>query len=283
MIKYSDFDLTDYNSYRIGSRVKDALFPENIDEVEDAFRRYKDLVVLGGGNNIIISKSYYDSTFIFIRDNLSAHHAEGNIIRSEAGLDMAELSQFACENELSGLEIYYDIPGSVGGAVFMNAGNAELTISQLVDTVWAYNKVTKEIEVFNNEACLFGYRSSVFMSRNELVILKVNFQLKIDNSDAIRQKMLVNKTVRDSKQPKDYPNAGSVFKRPKGYFVGTMIEELGLKGYSIGGAQVSEKHAGFIVNKGLAKGEDVLMLIKYIQDKVYNAYSVKLELEQVII
>ena len=283
MIKYSDFDLTEYNSYRIGSRVKEALFPECIDDVQQAFKRYEDLVVLGGGNNIIISKSYYDGAFLFVRDNLSSHQVNGYSIESEAGLDMAVLSQFACENELSGLEIFYDIPGSVGGAVFMNAGNAELSMSELVDTVWAINKSTKVIEVFNNEACLFGYRSSVFMRRPELVILKVKLQLSKGDSNAIEQKMQLNKTVRAGKQPKDFPNAGSVFKRPKGYFVGTMIEELGLKGYSIGGAQVSEKHAGFIVNKGDAKGEDILQLIKYIQEKVYNAYSVKLELEQVII
>ena len=283
MKRIENFDITSYNSYRVKSVVKEAFFPESVEDVAALGTSLNQMIILGGGNNIIISQPYYDDTFIILRENLSKHTVVDKTIEAESGIDMALLSEFALEHSLSGIEVFWDIPSTLGGAVFMNAGNAETCIGDLVHTVWALNKNTGEIEAFNQLECNFSYRKSVFQLRKELVVLKAKLQLKQGKPDDIKAKMEQNKAVRHSKQPVEFPNCGSVFKRPEGYFVGTMIEQLGLKGYSIGGAQVSEKHAGFIVNKGDATGDDILNLVKYIQEKVFEAFSVNLELEQVII
>ncbi len=279
---YNEFDLTEFNSYRIKASCKAAYFPENESDVIEFYKINKPYILLGSGHNIILSKTYYDCNFLIFNGNFQTIHinkSKGEII-AESGISMLDLSKSALENNLSGLEIFYDIPSSLGGAVVMNAGASGEEIKDVISKVRFLDlKDMKVKEILNKEAD-FTYRNSFFQREKNKVILKVWLQLNHSSFDVIKNKMESIKEQRWAKQPKEYPNAGSVFKRPEGKFVGPMIESLGLKGYTIGGAQISEKHAGFIINKGNATGRDILELIDFIKRKVQEEFGVELEVEQ---
>jgi len=232
---------------------------------------------------MILSKSYYDQEFVIIADNFSKMVVDKNIIVAEAGADMYELSILAMENSLSGLEYFYDIPGSLGGAMVMNAGSNGVEIKDTLISAKYLDTISGGIEEISADRLCFDYRSSFFQNNSHLLVLEGKMLLQPHEREEIKSRMDFIQKTRWSKQPIDYPNAGSVFKRPEGMFVGPMIEELGLKGFCIGGAQVSEKHAGFIINKGGATGEDILSLISHIQDKVEEKFNVRLEVEQRVI
>lgn len=284
MISHSNFNLKEFNSYSVSSVVKTALFPESINEIVDVCKNHPNAIIIGSGNNIIFSKPHYDATFIFIRENLSKIElVENNSIIAYSGCSMQRLSEFACENSITGFESFFDIPGSIGGGIYMNAGNDKNAISDNLIRIWAYNIESNTIDVIEKNDCEFSYRNSLFKQNNKLVILKSLFSSQPSDQGKINDLMLSMKSLRFSKQPREYPNAGSVFKRPEGYFTGTLIESLNLKGYSIGDAQISEKHAGFIINRGKATGEDIIALISHIQSSVYNRFGVRLQLEQIII
>jgi UDP-N-acetylmuramate dehydrogenase len=278
-----NFQLEDYNSYRIRSIASLALFPESMDDLRDCFVKYPDAIIWGGGNNIILSKSHYNNPIIFIRDNLKKINKLGNQIEVEAGLQMFELSNILLKSELAGFESFCDIPGCIGGGIIMNAGTGDDQISNHLICVTAYDKETNKFLKFSKSECEFGYRDSIFKKNNALIVISAIFQFESGDYNSIKYKMDTIRETRHSKQPTEFPNAGSVFKRPEGFYVGTMIESLGLKGYSIGDAQVSKKHAGFIINKGNATGDDILKLISHIQLLVYNHYNIQLQLEQIII
>ncbi|MFK8164584.1 MAG: UDP-N-acetylmuramate dehydrogenase [Lewinella sp.] len=292
MIVKNDFSLRAYNSYRVDAIGGAVYFPEtDMDFVrlfgpEFAGRRK---LLLGGGYNVILTKEYYpDEIFIIIDEHFARTQVreevdksrEEKLIYAQAGQNLKALSELAYVQELTGLEYFLDIPGSLGGAIYMNAGSKGEDICSLLDWVRYLDTATGEIHRRTLEPGEFGYRMSIFQSRKNLVVLDCELRLPIGDTVAIREKMDKNKALRWSMQPRDYPNAGSVFKRPPGHYVGQLIEELGLKGYQIGGAAVSEKHAGFIVNKGGATGLDVQLLIKDIQARVLDAYNVELEVEQ---
>lgn len=282
----SDFDLTLYNAYRLGARCANAFFPETEEDFLKIYREFPDKskIILGNGNNIILSKELYDEYFILLNgcfDNVYINN--NNVLIAEAGATMQKLSEIALQHSLSGMEIFYDIPSSVGGAVVMNAGANGEEISSLVLKVRYLDLLSGEIKEKNKEKVGFEYRNSFFQKNPDNVVLKAWLQLHRGSEYAIRAKMLKTRNDRWVKQPRDYPNCGSVFKRPKGRFVGPMIDELGLKGFSIGGAQISEKHSGFIINKGNAKGADILKIISVVQGKVKEKFGVDLELEQRLI
>ncbi|WP_424494499.1 UDP-N-acetylmuramate dehydrogenase [Salinimicrobium sp. GXAS 041] len=282
----NDQDLKLYNSYRVASRCRRAFFPETEEDFVTIYRDYSDRkkVILGGGFNVILSKPFYEEDFILLGPAFSkSNFIDEKIIEAEAGLDMKSLSELAQANSLMGLEMFYDIPSSLGGAVVMNAGASGIEIKDVLVKVRYLDLEDLQIKEILNAQIGFEYRNSFFQQNLDKIILKAWLHLKKGDPTQIQQDMERIKESRWAKQPKDFPNAGSVFKRPKGYYVGTMIEELGLKGLSVGGAQVSEKHAGFIVNKGNASGEDILELISVIQEKVWENYQVKLEVEQRII
>jgi len=199
-------------------------------------------------------------------------------IQVGAGLSFKKLCLVALENELSGFENAFGLPGSVGGAVYMNAGCYGWETAENIVEVVAFDG--KDIIKLGKNEIGFGYRTSIFKSEKNLIILQATFKLKKGNKNEIYNLMLETMKKRYEKQPLEFPSAGSVFKRPRpDFYVGTAIESLGLKGFSIGGAQISEKHAGFIINKGGAKAEDVLKLIEYVKDKVREKYNVELETE----
>lgn len=284
MIIETDLDLTPYNSYRINSVASIAYFPESKQELLNLIQSQSNYIVIGGGCNIVLSKERYDDTiFIILRENYSGIETIDNKIRCLAGTDLMSLSLYALEKGFTGLEIYYDIPGSVGGAVVMNAGAKGEDIAHLIEEVEVYDTELGKIINLNKEELGYDYRNSLFLNNSKLIVLSATFGLQSSDRQKIREKMESNKLERWKKQPREYPSAGSVFKRPIGIYVGPMIEKLGLKGYRIGGAEVSTKHAGFIVNKGNATGTDIVMLIGYIKERVMAEFNIMLETEQRII
>ncbi|WP_299119787.1 UDP-N-acetylmuramate dehydrogenase [uncultured Winogradskyella sp.] len=282
---YNDFDLTNYNSYRLKSKCKTAYFPENEDDVIDLFSSKKNFILLGSGHNVILSKNYYDCNFLIFNGNFNSVkvNKEANVIIAEAGATILKVSEIAEQNALTGVEFYYDIPSSVGGAVVMNAGTKEGETKNILKKVRYLDLTDMSVKEKVNEELDLEYRNSMFQKQKDKIILKAWFQLTSGDSLKIRKIMNESKDRRWSKQPREYPNSGSVFKRPPGKFVGPMLDELGLKGFTVGGAQVSKKHSGFIVNVNNATGEDILNVIKHVQNKVNENFNINLEVEQRII
>ena len=283
-----NFDLSDFNSYKIKSICRRAFFPDSEEDIAEIFKANKNkkqrLILLGNGNNVILSKKYYEEDFIIFSGNFQEFWFKNSCeIIVQSGMTLLDLSILAYENGLSGLEMFYDIPSSLGGAVVMNAGAGGEEIKDLINNVRYYDPIKETFFDISTNDIGFQYRNSFFQKNPNLIITHVHLALKRGEKKHILQKMEHIKELRWNKQPKNYPNAGSVFKRPPKKFVGPMIEELGLKGYKIGGAMVSEKHAGFIVNYNEATGEDIISLIGIIQEKVYEKFDVRLEVEQRII
>lgn len=280
-----NLDLTSYNSYRIKSIAAKAYFPQSYSDIEQLLSQYpiSDLVILGRGNNIILSNEVYkDKIFVFLHLLQDFELKNKTIIECGAGCSLKHISILAYGAQLTGMELFYDIPGSVGGALYMNAGANNEDILSLIKEILFYDFEANSIIQYKQKDLDKGYRQSCFQKKKG-IILNALIELQKGDPEQILNKMQEIKQTRWQKQPRNYPNAGSVFKRPEGKYVGTMIEELGLKGFSVGGVKVSEKHAGFIVNFNNASGKDILKLIDIIKEKVYNKYSVELELEQKII
>ncbi|MCT4630853.1 UDP-N-acetylmuramate dehydrogenase [Winogradskyella sp.] len=285
MKRFRDFDLTDYNSYKVKSYCRTAFFPECELDIVDLYKSNKDYIVLGSGNNVILSKSYYDSDFIIFNGNFNEVkvNKESNEIIAEAGAEIYDVSKLAKESELTGAEFYYDIPSSVGGAVVMNAGTKEGETKNILAKVRYLDLEDMLVKEKSKKEIEFEYRNSFFQKQVDKIILKAWFNLKKGNYNEISNLMSESKKRRWEKQPRNYPNAGSVFKRPPNRYVGPMIDELGLKGYRVGGAEVSKKHSGFIINRGDATGNDILNLINEVKHRVFEKYNVNLEIEQRII
>lgn len=285
MRTYQEFDLTAYNSYRLKAKCRRAFFPESDDDIRQLFADQSEKkVILGGGYNVILSKSYYDTDFVLFSGNYDKITLVGDDrILCEAGTDMKVLSEFALANGLSGLEIYYDIPSSLGGAIVMNAGAGGEDIKQLLLEVTYYDSATDSFKKLGVEEMALEYRNSFFQKSPGFIICRALLQLAKADPTQIKDKMERTKETRWAKQPREFPNAGSVFKRPPGRFVGPMIDQLGLKGFSIGGAKVSEKHSGFIVNFNDATGADILSIIDHVKSAVKKEFDVDLEVEQRII
>jgi UDP-N-acetylmuramate dehydrogenase len=281
----NNFDLTNYNSYKVKSKCKTAYFPESEDDVVKLYKLNKDFILLGSGHNIVFSKDYYSEDFVIFNGNFNTVEVDksSGIISAESGATILDVSMAAEENGLTGVEFFYDIPSSVGGAVVMNAGTKEGETKNILQRVRYLDLNDMIVKERVEDELEFEYRNSLFQKEKDKIILKAWFKLKIGNTSLIRKTMIESKDRRWARQPREFPNSGSVFKRPPGKFVGPMIDELGLKGYTIGGAQVSKKHSGFIVNLGNATGKDILELIQYVQEKVLQKFKVNLEVEQRII
>ncbi len=280
-----NFDLTEYNAYKIKAICKKAFFPEKEEDLVKIYNETSNInkIIIGNGNNILMSKKYYESYFIIFNGNFEKYKIKGNLIEAEAGSTLQILSDKALENNLKGLEMFYDIPSSVGGAIVMNAGADGEEIKDLLVKARYLDLSDMTIKEISKEEIGFEYRNSFFQKHTNNIVLKGWFLLEEGNREEIKNKMETIKQNRWKKQPREYPNCGSVFKRPPGRFVGPMLDELGLKGFAIGGAMISEKHSGFIVNKGNATGEDILNLISEVQKRVKAKFNVDLEVEQRII
>ncbi len=272
-------------SFKVGGPVRVLVKPKNVDQLTGlyAFLNENDIdnVLLGRGSNVVVSDNGFDGVVVSLGEfsKIGLDVTDENCIVAGAGASMASLANFAHQNGLAGLEFAHGIPGSVGGGVYMNAGAYGGEISQVLESCLAFDMDRGILCVVDGADCDFSYRHSAFMDYKNLIVLFATFELKKGNSDEIKAKMDEYKAKRVASQPLEYPSAGSTFKRPEGYFAGKLIENCGLKGYAIGGAQVSEKHAGFVINKGGATATDIENLVAYIQKTVKEKFDVSLECE----
>ena len=236
--------------------------------------------LIGNGSNILVRDGGFRGVVLSLK-NVKNIYVDGEKIEAECGVMLKEVSDKAIENSLTGFEFACGIPGTIGGAVFMNAGAYDGEISKVIESAEVIDENCNIIRL-SREELDFGYRSSLVMKKGYTVLSAV-FKLEKGQVKTIKELIedLTNK--RESKQPLEYPSAGSTFKRPTGYFAGKLIQDAGLKGYSIGGAAVSEKHSGFVINKGNATAKDITDLIKHIQDEVKKQFGVDLHPEVRII
>lgn len=236
------------------------------------------MFVLGRGSNILVSDSGFNGVILKLEgDFTKVSLLDDDFICCGSGVTLAKLCNEALKYSLSGLEFAWGIPGSAGGAIYMNAGAYSGEMKDVVTSCTHIDKQGK-FRTYKKEKLNFSYRNSIY-SKSDYIITDITIKLKKDDYESIRKRMDDFMDRRKSKQPIDIPNAGSIFKRPEGNFAGTLIEKCGLKGKTIGGAQVSTKHAGFIVNNGNAKCEDVLNLIEFIKEKVMKETGILLECE----
>lgn len=285
MHHYKNFDLSDYNSYRLKAICRNAFFPGSEKDILTIFVTRSDIpkIILGGGYNVILSKPNYDHDFIIFHGCLDEIKVQGTIMEAGCGASLLSLSELAYARSLTGFEMFYDIPGSLGGALVMNAGANGEEMKDIVRKIRFFDTKEKSFSEISNQEARFGYRSSYFQGKPQLVITRAWFDLQEGKKEEINNKMQNIKRARWASQPREYPNAGSVFRRPEGRYVGPMLDALGLKGFQIGGAMVSPKHSGFIVNTGNATADDILHLVCEIQKRVFNEFGVSLELEQKVI
>ena len=277
-----DVPMSKYTTFRIGGNAAVMLTPTTDEQLASIIKKCKEEnikpFIIGNGSNMLISDNGLDTVVInMCRPDPKIELVNGDTVVCDAGATMSKVCNFALENGLTGLEFAFGIPGSAGGAAYMNAGAYGGEMKDVLVEC-------RHIDLDGNPGSLKGdelglaYRTSAY-EHNGFIITTLVMKLSKGNKDEIRAKMQELLQRRKDKQPLEYPSAGSTFKRPEGYFAGALIEECGLKGYSVGGAQVSEKHAGFVINKGSATAKDVLDLIKYIQDKVFREKGVMLEPE----
>ena len=284
-VKYNE-KMSKYTTMRVGGPCDCIVFPDEISKIKEVIDFCKNenitFFVIGNGSNLLVKDEGIHGVVIKLGHRFGKIELDGEYILAYAGATMPTLSQLAKKNSLKGLEFACGIPGTIGGGVKMNAGAYGSQISDILYEV-TYMDEKEEIKTIKNKDCSFGYRKSIFTINPNYVILSAKFKLERGNIDEIENKMKENSLARKAKQPLEYPNFGSVFKWPEGYFVGKLVDDAGLRGYKIGGAQVSTKHTGFIVNVDNATCKDVLNLIGYVQTTVYNKFNVKLTPEVIII
>ncbi len=276
----TDEPLCRRTSFKVGGYADFMVFPKDETEISLIVEFCKEnnvsLTVLGKGSNVLVSDKGIRGIVLSTEKICNIECCSDGTVCCGAGVSLTALCQSALENGLSGLEFAYGIPGSVGGAVYMNAGAYGGEIKDII--VSAKVLQNGEVKIISNAQMNLGYRTSIFKTDSSIIV-SVVFRLKTDKKEAIKARMTEFMSRRKEKQPLQYPSAGSTFKRPEGFFAGALIEKSGLKGFSVGGAQVSEKHAGFVINKTNATSKDIKELICHIQEKVYSDSGVMLERE----
>lgn len=274
-----------HTSFRIGGPADIMALPQSEQELQSLLLKAAEFKVpvtlIGNGSNLLVRDKGIRGLVIKLGNMLNAFQAEGNTLTFGSGVSLAMASRKAAELSLSGMEFAVGIPGSIGGAVYMNAGAYDGDMAKVVTRVRVMNMAGEVSELEASELA-FGYRHTALQGSGRIV-LAVTVQLSAGDKEAIAEKMADFSNRRITKQPLELPSAGSMFKRPPGYFAGTLIDQTGLKGYTVGGAQVSTKHAGFVVNIGGATANDVLQLIRDVQDKVFAAHGVHLEPEVLVL
>jgi len=274
--------LSEHSSFRIGGAARVAIFPETRNQLLESLgilREYKQrFLLIGNASNVVFSDEGFDG-FVIFTSRWKALSVQGEQMTVVAGTPLTTVAKTALEHSLGGAEFTYGIPGTAGGAVFMNAGAFGGCMEQICVSSEYYDIHTGEIVTLRGDAQQFGTRTSFYETHPEAVILGAVLQLQHGDAEEIRGRMSDFLQRRKNTQPLEYPSAGSVFKRPAGHFAGKLIEDCGLKGLTVGGAQVSEKHAGFIVNRGGATAEDVKRLVEQIKETVLRQTGVMLECE----
>ncbi len=281
---FTNEPMSKHTSFKIGGPAEIFVKINNVEELKLIIKISKQaevpITVVGNGSNLLVSDDGIRGIVLKIEfDKIEIE--ESGKLKVGSGVKLAFLAQKCLKEKLEGVEFASGIPGTIGGAIRMNAGAHGSEMKDIVKKITCMTRDGK-IQVISNEEAKFEYRNSIF-SQNDYIILEAEIQLRKGNPEEIRSKMDEYATYRKEKQPIEYPSAGSTFKRGNDFITAKLIDECGLKGYQIGGAQVSEKHAGFIINKGNATAEDVKQLMKYVEEQVYNKYGKKIEPEIEII
>ncbi len=275
--------LKKYTTYRVGGTARCVVYPKNTTRLVMLIRMLKNsnvkFKIIGKGSNLLFSNKTYDGVLIRLDEFDNIEFFGNNKVRVGAGFSLIKLSLLAAKRGLTGLEFASGIPGSLGGAVFMNAGAYKSDMGYIVETVKVLTPDLKVISLENKEMN-FHYRTSFLQKHPDYVCLEAVLKLQKGKRDAIEEVMTERKNRRVISQPLEYPSAGSVFRNPDGNFAGKLIEDLGLKGMVKGGAMISDKHANFIVNYKNASSDDIKYLIELCQEKVLEEYNIELKCEQ---
>lgn len=277
--------LSEYTTMKIGGECDILVCPKDEETLSQVVKfcckENIPFFVLGRGSNVLASDKGYRGCIIYLSGAVGHIDIDGNTITATSGTSLVTVCRCALEHSLTGLEFAYGIPGSMGGALYMNAGAYGGEMKDVVKSC-RYIDENGELREMSAEDMQLSYRHSVFSGR-KCVITSVTMELQKGEKDEIKAKMDELMEKRRSKQPLEFPSCGSTFKRPEGYFAAALIEECGLKGCSVGGAQVSEKHSGFVINRSNASFKDVMNLVQHIKDTVRSKKGVELECEMLIL
>ena len=275
-----------HTTFKVGGVADVFVVPQSIEEAADIIRlllsRNEPYIVIGNGSNILVSDKGYRGCIVCMDKGTDTISVNGTSIKAQAGAMLSKVANAAYENGLTGLEFASGIPGTVGGAMVMNAGAYGSEMKDVTVNVTLFDAATGEVITVPAGDMEFGYRTSI-VKKHPYTVLAAEFKLAAGNREEIKAQMDELAQKRREKQPLEYPSAGSTFKRPEGYFAGKLIEDAGLKGYSVGGAAVSEKHCGFVINTGGATATDVIRLMADVREKVNEKFGVFLEPEVVMI
>lgn len=273
--------MKDYTTFRVGGEAACMLLIHREEELAALIpyfnRIEQDYFILGNGSNLLVGDKGYRGIVLKLDGPMEQITVEGTRITAKAGALLSQVAMEAKKHGLTGLEFASGIPGSIGGGVVMNAGAYGGEMKQVVESVTVLNR-EGETATLDNETMEFGYRSSIIRNR-PFIVLEITLRLAEGSRDEIAARMEELAALRRSKQPLEYPSAGSTFKRPEGHYAGKLIMEAGLRGYHIGGAQVSDKHCGFVINRGYATAADIREVIEEVQERVKEKFHVLLEPE----
>lgn len=277
-----DAKLSKYTTYKVGGTCKLLVYPKNVEKLIELMeiidRNNIKYFILGNGSNVLFSDNLYDGIIIKL-DNFDNIEWNDNLVRVGAGYSLIKLSLEAVKRGLAGLEFASGIPGTIGGAVFMNAGAYNSDIKSVVKSVTVLTDDMKVITLSNSEM-KFKYRESILQKKRGYICLEVVLKLKNGDKEILSEIVKDRKLKRKRTQPLEYPSAGSVFRNPEGMYSGKLIEDLNLKGYQVGGAKISEKHANFIINTGRATASDIKEIIDVVKEKAKEKYNINLRVEQ---
>ena len=279
---YINEPMNKYTSFKIGGPAEYLIKIQTVEELKNILKLVQEkqipLTIIGNGSNILVSDDGIKGIVLKIEIPTFEINTEKAYLKVGSGVKLAFIAQKCLKQEITGFEFASGIPGTVGGAIRMNAGAHGKEMKDVVTQI-TYIDRNGEIYTIQNEDAKFEYRKSMFTHHKDYIILEVEMQLKKGQTEEIQSKMTEYATYRKEKQPIEYPSAGSTFKRGNDFITAKLIDECGLKGYQIGGAQISEKHAGFIINKGNATAEDVVNLMEYTKEQVYNKFGKVIEAE----
>ncbi len=274
-------------TFRVGGEAEYFVEPESVEGICKVMKVLTDekevpYFVMGNGSNLLVTDEGYRGVIVKVGSKLSSFEIEGTTLKVEAGAMLSKIAKLACDNGLTGMERISGIPGTIGGAVTMNAGAYGAEIKDIIVSARVLDVLSGQIITLNKDELKLSYRHSLVME-HDYIVLDAVFELAYGNKDDIVEVMNDCTFKRKSKQPLEYGSAGSTFKRPEGYFAGKLIQDAGLSGFTIGGAQVSEKHCGFVINRGNATATDVLSVIEHVQKCVFEEFGVALETEVCIL
>lgn len=286
MEKKSNVDMREYTSFKAGGCAREMLIVESTDELLEVMKELScqggKYIMLGNGSNTLVRDSGYDGTVIKLGESFNSVEIQDTKIVAGAGALLSVVAKKALAEDLTGFEFASGIPGSVGGAIFMNAGAYGGEMKDIVESVTMVKRDGSGVVTVSGSEMDFAYRHSILENSGDIVV-SVVFALEKGNHDEIADTMADLMKRRNEKQPVQYPSAGSFFKRPEGYFAGKLVQDAGLKGLTVGGAQVSQLHSGFVINVGGATATDIIDLMHIVQNTVYDRFGVNLEPEVRII